>query len=84
MLNVTCEINGQQIDISNSNAIEQAMFQGVVGKAIDVVKGALSEDEISEITIKVVGTSLDDLSLSIAGPDELKAKIKASLQPQGQ
>jgi hypothetical protein len=80
MLNVTCEINGKKIDISDSSAIDQAILQGVIGKATDVVKAKLTEEEQNKITITVKGDSLDDLSLNVSGPEEVIAKLKSALK----
>ena len=66
MLKVTCEINGQEIDISDCNAIDQAILQGIIGKATDAVKAKLTEDEQCKIAITVKGDSLDDLALSVS------------------
>ena len=60
MLNITYTINGNRIDPQNGNAIEQAIFEGVVAKAIRAVKSELTPDD-GKITIAVKGDSLDKL-----------------------
>jgi len=79
MINVTCEINGQKVNIKNRNAIEQAIINAAVSKGVDVVKSKLSAHEASQVTITVKGKSLDDLSLNISGPEEILEKIKSAL-----
>lgn len=79
MINVTCEIGGKKIDISDKVAIKNAMFQAVVDRAIGVATQVLTPEETAQITIKVVGDSLDDVSLNINGPEEIVDKIKAAL-----
>jgi len=79
MLNISCEINGQKIDLRNRNVIEQTIINAVAEKGIEAVRSVLSQEEISKITITINGKSVDDLSLNISGPDEIIDKIKSSL-----
>ena len=79
MLNITYTINGRRIDPQNSNAIEKAILEGVVEKAIGVVKSKLTPDEADKITIAVKGDSLDKLSLNARGPGEIVDKLKKAL-----
>lgn len=79
MINITCEIGGRKIDISDKSAVNNALFQAVVDRAIGVATKLLTPEETAQIVIKVVGDSLDDVSLSINGPGDLVDKIKAAL-----
>jgi hypothetical protein len=79
MINITCEIGGKKIDISDKSAISNALFQALVDRAIGVATKVLTPEETAQITIKVVGDSIDDVSLNINGPGEIVDKIKAAL-----
>jgi hypothetical protein len=79
MINITYTINGKTINPQDSSAVERAIFEGVVEKAITVVKSKLLPDEVSKLTINVVGDSLEKLSLNIKGPDDILAKLRGKL-----
>ena len=79
MLKVTCEINGQKIDINDTAAIDKAIMAAGADRAIKIVKSKLTEEEQGKITITVKGNSTSDLSLNVKGPDEILAKLKAAI-----
>lgn len=80
MINISFEINGKRITPDQvGDALEAAMLKGVAEKATEVVKSKLSPEEQSQISIEIVGTSLEDLSLHATGPQEILDKIKAGL-----
>ena len=75
MLNIKYEITGQDMTSAANNTIMEAL----AGKAIESVKAKLTDEELSQITITVKGDSMDDLHLSVAGPEEIRAKLNAAL-----
>ena len=79
MLKVTVTINGQQIDINDTAAIDKAMMSAGVDRAIKVVKSKLTEEEQGKITINVIGSSTKDLALNVKGPDVILAKLKTAI-----
>lgn len=78
MFNITCKINGQEIDTNDPKAINKMILADIISRASGDIKAKLTEDEQKKITINVIGDSLDDLSLNVSGPDEVIAKLKAA------
>lgn len=80
MFEVTMTINGKPLNEANmKDELEKAVFESVIENAKESVISVLTEDEASQITIDVVGTGLDNLSLKIDGPDEIVKKIEMAL-----
>ena len=79
MLNITYEVGGKSFDIGDSNSIVNAMFESVASAGVEAATAVLTEDEMKQITIKVIGDNVDDLSLNINGPEEIVEKIKSAL-----
>ena len=67
MIKITYELTG---------LIDEGILEEVIAKATDSMKGKLTEEEQRQIRVTVKGSSLDDLSLNISGPDILVAKLK--------
>ena len=80
MLKITYEVNGKKIDPKNfSSEMEQAILPAVAEKATEVVKSKLSVEEVAQITIVIQGSSLDDLSMNVRGPEEIIKKLTDAL-----
>jgi len=80
MLKITYEVNGKKIDPNNfGSEMEKAILPAVAEKATEVVKSKLSEEEIAQITIEIQGTSLNDLSMNLRGPEAIIKKLTDAL-----
>ncbi|ELX7527638.1 hypothetical protein SKP09_004781 [Vibrio parahaemolyticus] len=80
MLEVKMTINGKPMTEANiQSELEKAMLEAVVEGIKETVESVVSKDESTQITIDVIGTDIEDLSLKISGPDEIVAKIEAAL-----
>jgi TATA-binding protein-associated factor Taf7 len=79
MIDITCELNGKKIDIRDKSAIERAIIEEMAQIGIEHVKSKLSQSEFSQVTITIKGDSIDNLSLSINGPDEIMEKLQTGL-----
>lgn len=80
MFNIELTINGKPMTEANiKNEFDQAVFEAVVDGAKQSVAAAISEEEASKITIDVIGTDIENLSLNIEGPDDIVEKIEKGL-----
>ena len=80
MFKIEMSINGKPFNEANfKDELEKTIFQSVVESAKESVISLISEEEVSKISIDVVGTDIDNLSLKIDGPDEIVNKIKTGL-----
>lgn len=80
MFKIEMTINGKPFnEVNFKDKMEKAVFQSVVESAKESVTSLISEEEVSKISIDVVGTDIDNLSLKINGPDEIVNKIETSL-----
>ncbi|EGQ7800893.1 hypothetical protein P6A00_004617 [Vibrio parahaemolyticus] len=80
MFEVKMTINGKPMTEANiQSELEKAMLEAVVEGIKETVESVVSKDESTQITIDVIGTDIEDLSLKISGPDEIVAKIEAAL-----
>ncbi|EGR0214176.1 hypothetical protein LEZ42_004460 [Vibrio parahaemolyticus] len=80
MFEVKMTINGKPMTEANiQSELEKAMLEAVVEGIKETVESTVSKDEASQVTIDVIGTDIEDLSLEISGPDEIVAKIEAAL-----
>lgn len=80
MFELKMTINGKPMTEANiQNELEKAMLEAVVEGIKETVESAVSKGESAKITIDVIGADIEDLSLKISGPDEIVAKIEASL-----
>lgn len=80
MFNVEMTINGKPFsETTFKDEMEKTVFQSVVESAKESVISLISEEELSKISIDVVGTDLKNLSLRIDGPDEIVNKIQTGL-----
>jgi hypothetical protein len=81
MIDVHFELNGRRVRPDQiGDAMEAAILKGVGEKAAEHVRSKLTPAEQRQVTVKVVGDSLDDLSIKISGPDEIVAKLKTALK----
>ncbi|EGR3219706.1 hypothetical protein RGL42_002790 [Vibrio parahaemolyticus] len=80
MFEVKMTINGKPMTEANiQSELEKTMLEAVVEGIKETVESTVSKDEASQVTIDVIGTDIEDLSLEISGPDEIVAKIEAAL-----
>jgi len=80
MFEIKMTVNGKPVsEASFRDELEKMVFNGVVESATNAVKCTLNSDESSQITINVVGTDIEKLSLDIQGPEEIVAKVKQAL-----
>lgn len=80
MFTLEMTINGKPFNETNfKDEIEKTVFQSVVESAKERVVSLITEEELSKISIDVVGTDIENLSLSIDGPDDIVNKIEAGL-----
>ena len=83
MFSIEMTINGKPLNEANmKDELEKAAFQSVVESAKESVMAVITEEEAAQITIDVVGTDLNNLSLKIDGPDEITKKIKNALSDE--
>ncbi|ENP0865011.1 hypothetical protein ACPV3W_13265 [Vibrio parahaemolyticus] len=80
MFEVKMTINGKPMTEANiQSELEKAMLEAFVEGIKETVESVVSKDESTQITIDVIGTDIEDLSLKISGPDEIVSKIEAAL-----
>ncbi|TMO35969.1 hypothetical protein CWC26_16935 [Pseudoalteromonas sp. S4488] len=80
MFEVKMTINGKPMTEANiQSELEKAMLEAIVQGIEETVQSVVSNDEASQITVNVIGTDIEDLSLNITGPDEIVAKVEAAL-----
>ncbi|MGR5380793.1 hypothetical protein [Vibrio harveyi] len=80
MFEVKMTINGKPMTEANiQSELEKAMLEAVVEGIKETVESVVSKYESTQITIDVIGTDIEDLSLKISGPDEIVDKIEAAL-----
>jgi len=80
MFEVKMTINGKPMTEANiQSELEKAMLEAIVQGIEETVESVVSNDEASQITVNVIGTDIEDLSLNITGPDEIVAKVEAAL-----
>ncbi len=73
-------INGKPMTEANiQSELEKVMLEAIVQGIEETVESVVSNDEASQITVNVIGTDIEDLSLNITGPDEIVAKVEAAL-----
>lgn len=82
MSDVDVTINGKPLTEQNiKNVVDQMVFEAVVEGAKKQIMSVLSDDEASKVTINVVGTDIENLTLEFKGPDDVILKInKATKQ----
>lgn len=80
MFEVKMTINGKPMTEANiQSELEKAMLEAIVQGIEETVESVVSNNEASQITVNVIGTDIEDLSLNITGPDEIVAKVEAAL-----
>lgn len=80
MIKITVEINGRPVSSASfKDAFEAAAIEGIRQKMQDSLERGLTHDELSKLTVKLVGTSLSSLSLNLSGPDEILKKAKTAV-----
>jgi len=80
MFEVKMTINGKPMTEANiQSELEKAMLEAIVQGIEETIESVVSNDEASQITVNVIGTDIEDLSLNITGPDEIVAKVEAAL-----
>ena len=80
MLNITIDINGKPLTESNlQDAIEAAAIEGIRDNMQEALERGLTPSELSQLTVKLVGTSLSNLSLNLNGPDDIIEKAKLAV-----
>lgn len=80
MFDIKMTVNGKPITKTNvKNEIERALFENAIETAKEKISNTISSKEASQITIDVIGTGIDNLSLNINGPDEIIEKINKSI-----
>lgn len=80
MIKITFEVGGKQVDPHRiGDSIQAAVLRQVAEHVTNVVRSKLSFEEQSQVSIKVTGRDLKSLSLRASGPEEVIAKIQASL-----
>ena len=79
-VSVTMTINGKPYSEANlKNEIERMMMEAVISDVKEKISSAITPHEAQQITIDVQGHDLGRLSLSVSGPDEIVAKVRAVL-----
>ena len=80
MFEIKMTVNGKPFNQFNfKNEIEKTIFEGVAETAKNAILESLNEDEQSQISIDVIGDSLESLSLKFKGPDEIVAKVEKAM-----
>ena len=76
----SCEINGRLIRMEQlSVPSEKAALQNAIDAAVARVRSIFSPDELPLISIRLSGSSVDDLEMDVNGPDYLMEKFRDSL-----
>ena len=80
MFEIKMTINGKPFNEANfKNELEKTIFEGVVETAKEAVTEVLDENELSQITIDVIGDNIENLSIKVKGPDEIVSKVDSAL-----
>ena len=80
MLNITIEINGKPLTESNfRDAFEAAAIEGIRDNMQEALERGLTPAELSQLTVKLVGNSLSNLSLNLNGPDDIIEKAQRAV-----
>ena len=77
---VSCEINGRTVRTEElSVQSERAALQQAIDAAISHVRSVFAPDELPQISVKLTGSSVDDLNMTVNGPDFLMEKLRDRL-----
>jgi len=80
-MSVTMTINGKPYsEATMRNEIERAMLEAMIEGTKEKISSLVSPNEAGQLTIDVQGTDISKLSLSVSGPDEIVAKVRAALE----
>lgn len=77
-MDVAITINGKPATEANiRNELEKAVFDAAVASVKEKIASVITPTEAQEITVDVKGSSVDNLSFEIKGPEEIVEKVMA-------
>jgi len=76
MIDLKMTVNGKPFTESN---FEAEILKAVSEQVKNSITSIVSEEEASQITVDILGSTLDDLSLNVNGPEEIVNKIENQL-----
>lgn len=80
MIEIKMTINGRPLtECSFESEMERAAIASIKAKVQEKLQSVPSELDGEKLIVKVVGTSLNDLSVDLHGPVELVEKAKRAL-----
>jgi serine protease inhibitor ecotin len=83
MSDIKMTINGKSMTEANiKNELENIMITAATEGMKEQVLSVLTQEEVSEISIDLVGSALDSLSLEVSGPEHLVKKIEATFNEE--
>jgi hypothetical protein len=76
MINLTFEIDGRQTKPDDLSGAERRSLERI-GKAMeDKFRSIYSPDELAQLSVRMTGSSVDDLELNVNGPDYLVDRLR--------
>ena len=63
----------------DADGIEKAILDSVIEKVTEDVMAKLTQEEANKISVVVIGSDLNNLSLNFKGPEEIVSKIEDEL-----
>lgn len=80
MLDIKMRINGRPLrDSTIKSGLERALVEQIREHIRGQLKDVPNELDGKRLTVELVGTDLDNLSVRLMGPDELVAQARSAL-----
>jgi len=77
---ISCEINGRAVTAADlSSEAERAKVAAIIGDTAQRIRSLFDDDEWSQIHVKLTGSSTDDLTMNVSGPDYLVERVYEGL-----